>query len=223
MSSKRTPRTPLRGTQPPCPHCGHRRLNPLVAVNTWPDSVVCLNCGRQPSKPGIKRPHSHRLAWEGPYGRGRDDARGARDKGARRGTTLGEATPAPPAPGAVRPPAPRKKRRPQRPARPCAWQGCTRLVDQPEGKGRPPIYCGEDGHTTRNAVSERQRARQQATPQSGRQKRSQAEGPRLCAWEGCTRPAHTLSGRGRPPTYCDEDGHTTAEAAIEQKHGRRSG
>jgi len=209
----------------PCPHCGHRRLNPLVAVDTWPDSVVCLNCGCQPSKPEIKRPRSRRMAWEGPYGRGRDDDRGARDKGARRGTALGEATPAPPSAGAEPPPAPapRKKRRPQRPARPCAWQGCTRLVDQPEGKGRPPIYCGEDGHTSRDAIYERQRAGQQATPQSARKKRRRAEGPRLCAWQGCTRPARTLVGRGRPPTYCGEDGHTTAEAAIERKRTRGSG
>ncbi len=38
------------------------------------------------------------------------------------------------------------------------------------------------------------------------------DGVRVCRFPGCTRPAEEGDGRGRPPAYCDDPGHTRAAA-----------
>jgi hypothetical protein len=131
-----------------CPNCGHQGLHPVVCVDLGDDPVLCPECHRQPN--GLKRPHSYLLDWEGPFGRTRFDERGATDGGARRGTVLGGPPEIPVATGGLRrKPAAPKRRRVPLPPRPCRWPGCGRPVPLRPGKGRPPSYCGEDGHNSR--------------------------------------------------------------------------
>lgn len=139
-----------------CPHCGNRGLHPLTCVEFGADPVLCPACRRHPWDPTLKRPASYLQNFEGPWGRTSTDDRGARDQGARRGTTAGPPTAMPTASRVRRAKPKPPRQRPPRPAQPCQWPGCTRTAPPTVGKGRPRLYCGEDGHTSRAAVTARQ-------------------------------------------------------------------